>query len=219
METGPLVFAGIIGLLSGFLVSIPVGPINVTIINEGARRGFWWAFLIGLGAALMDFIYCAAAFAGFSALFTTRPYRAVMELLSFVAMLYLGTKYLLVRELPGTMKTVEAVEQRLHPHTAFMIGFVRVLGNPMVFLFWITLSATFLSHEWVENTWPSKLAFLSGMGMGALGWFVLLSFLVSLGHGRFSTRSLVKLSHISGACLLLVAIVIGVRLVRLLAMR
>ena len=40
------------GFASGFLVSIPVGPINISIVNEGARRGFGWAFLIGLGATL-----------------------------------------------------------------------------------------------------------------------------------------------------------------------
>src|SRR2546422_7923188 len=33
------------GFLSGFIISIPVGPINLTIINEGARRGFAWAAL------------------------------------------------------------------------------------------------------------------------------------------------------------------------------
>ena len=32
------------GFASGFLVSIPVGPINISIVNEGARRGFGWAF-------------------------------------------------------------------------------------------------------------------------------------------------------------------------------
>ena len=34
--------------------SIPVGPINLTILNEGARRGFKWAMLIGLGASVME---------------------------------------------------------------------------------------------------------------------------------------------------------------------
>ena len=49
--------------------SIPVGPINLTILNEGAQRGFTWAMLIGLGASAMEVIYCAIAFTGFSSLF------------------------------------------------------------------------------------------------------------------------------------------------------
>jgi threonine/homoserine/homoserine lactone efflux protein len=214
-----IVMAGLKGLVSGILISIPVGPINITIINEGATRGFRWAVLIGLGASLMDVIYCGIAFAGFSGLFTSHLWRAAIELLSFLAMLYLGAKYLRVTELPATTPSVERVEHRLHPHTAFMTGFVRVLGNPAVLLFWITLSATFISHEWIDDTRASKVACVAGMSAGALAWFVFLSFVVSLGQGRFSKKTLLRMSHVSGACLLLTAFFIGIRLVKLLAVR
>ena len=214
-----ILFAAFLGVISGFLASIPVGPINVSIINEGAKRGFRWAMLIGLGAILMETIYCALAFAGFSGLFTSPLLRASIELLSFLATLFFGIKYLLVRDLPSTTPSVERVEHRLHPHTAFMIGFVRVLGNPGVLLFWITLSATFTSHEWIDNTWVSKGACVMGMTLGASAWFIFLSFVVSLGHGKFSAKTLVRMSHASGACLLIGAVIIGVRLVRLLATR
>jgi threonine/homoserine/homoserine lactone efflux protein len=219
--TDPLLIliSGLIGVVSGFLISIPVGPINIAIINEGARRGFRWAALIGLGAICMDFIYCSVAFAGFSGLFASRLMRAAVELLSFVAMIYLGIKYLLATDLPATTKSLERVEHTLHPHTAFTIGFVRVLGNPAVLLFWITLSATFISHDWVADTRESKAACVVGMSAGAFAWFLVLSFLVSLGHGRFSTRTLVRMSHVSGASLLVVAVVIGIRLVKMLAHR
>jgi threonine/homoserine/homoserine lactone efflux protein len=216
-ELSSALSAMLLGIVSGFLISIPVGPINLAIINEGAKRGFKWGVLISFGAIAMDIIYCGIAFAGFSGLFTTRILRAAMELLSFLALLYLGIKYLQATHLPATTKGVQLVEQRLHPHTAFMIGFVRVLGNPAVLLFWITLSALFMSHEWIKNTWTSKGACVLGMSTGAFSWFVLLSFLVSLGHGRFSTKTLLRMSHVSGACLLLAAGVIGVRLIRLLA--
>jgi threonine/homoserine/homoserine lactone efflux protein len=212
-----ILHAILIGFLSGFVISIPVGPINVTIINEGAHRGFRWAALIGLGAITMDFIYCSFAFAGLSGLFASKLMRATIELLSFLVLIYLGLKYLFLRELPAMTKSVERVEHRLHPHTAFMIGFVRILGNPAVLLFWMTLSATFISHEWIEDTWTTKAACVVGMSGGVLSWFLFLAFVVSLGHGRFSTKTLVRMSHISGGVLLLMALVIAGRLVKVLA--
>lgn len=212
-----LSLACLTGFISGFLVCIPVGPINVSIINEGAKRGFLWAFLIGLGAMVMDVIYCGLAFAGFSSLFNSKILRAAMELLSFLLMLYLGVKYMFAREVPGTNPTVEAVEHKLHPHTAFWIGFVRVLGNPAVLLFWITLSATFIAHEWINETWSSKLACMTGNLFGGMAWFTLLGYAVSRGHGKFSTKTLVRMSHFSGLSLLIVAFFIGLRLIRLLA--
>ncbi|MGV3773357.1 MAG: LysE family translocator [Verrucomicrobiales bacterium] len=218
-EVFSLMTAGFAGLISGFLVSIPVGPINITIINEGARKGFFWAFMIGVGAMAMDLIYCGVAFAGFSSMFTSRFWRATMELLSFLLMLYLGFKYLLAKSLPATTPTVDKVEHTLHPHTAFWIGFVRVLGNPAVLLFWITVSATFLSHEWIQDTILSKFVCVIGTFFGGLAWFVLLSFLVAKGHGKFSTKTLVRMSHVSGLSLLVAAVFIGYRLINMLALR
>src|SRR5438128_7680336 len=148
--------AAFAGFGFGFLASIPVGPINVSIVNEGARRGFRWAFLIGLGATIMEVIYCAIAFAGFTPLFDSRVVKATMELVSFLLMLFLGVKYLIAHSLPATTRSIETVEHRLHPHTAFWTGFVRCLGNPGVLLFWITISATFISHDWIDYTGQSN---------------------------------------------------------------
>ena len=219
MEFNGFLTAAIAVIVSGFVVSIPVGPINITIINEGARRGFLWACMIGLGAMAMDLIYCAVAFAGFSGLFASTFMRATMELLSFLFLIWLGMKYLLARSLPSTTPTVEKVEHKLHPHTAFWIGFVRVLGNPAVLLFWVTVSATFLSHRWIDNTIESKAVCVAGTFIGGLAWFVLLSFLVSKGHGKFSTATLVRMSHVSGAVLLIAGLFIGWRLIESLQKR
>jgi threonine/homoserine/homoserine lactone efflux protein len=218
-EFAAILPAWLIGFLSGFFISIPVGPINVTIMNEGARRGFNYAFFIGLGSAVMELVYCAIGFAGFSQLFHTRVARAILELISFIMMAFLGVKYIVIAALPTTNKTVEKVEHRLHPHHAFTIGFVRTLGNPGVLLFWIAASATFISHEWVVNTWGAKWECIGGVAAGCVAWFTGLAFAVSRGHGRFSTRTLTWMSHISGATLLLAALAIGFRLVKLLAQR
>jgi len=211
--------AAITGLVSGFLVSVPVGPTNVAIINDGAKRGLLHGLMIGLGSVTMEIIYCGIAFAGFSSLFESRLARASMELISFLLVLYLGLKYLLAKSLPATPHSVEVVEQRFHPHTAYMTGFVRVLGNPSVLLFWITMTATFLAHGWVQPNWPNKSTCIVGVGIGSAAWFGLLSWAVSIGHRKFSKHTLLRLSHVSGACLLIVAIALGARLIKVLATR
>lgn len=205
------------GFLAGYLACIPVGPVNVTIINEGARRGFRHAFFVGFGAVVMEVIYSAMAFAGFAQLFTSAWLRAVMELVSFVVVTAIGVKYLTTREMPATPQAVELVEQRLHPHTAFMTGFVRVLGNPATLLFWITFAAASVAHEWVDPYWPSKAAAITGIGLGALTWFSKLGYAVSLGHKRFSTRALLRTAHVSGILLIAAGLFMGGRLVVALA--
>ena len=53
-ELPPILLAVLTGFLSGLGLSIPVGPVNLTIMNEGARRGFKWAALIGIGLSRLS---------------------------------------------------------------------------------------------------------------------------------------------------------------------
>jgi threonine/homoserine/homoserine lactone efflux protein len=201
------------GLVAGFVVSIPVGPVNLTIINEGARRGFRWALMIGLGSVLMESIYCGIALTGFSAFLGLPMVKSTMELLSFLFLLFLSWKYFRAKSIPDHTHGADVIEQKLHPRSAFMIGFVRVLGNPSVLLVWVTLTAIFLSHNWVDHTVDDRVGCVLGVAGGATLWFFLLAWGVSKGHGRISPRVLLRMEHVSGALLLIAALWIGWRIV------
>ena len=226
-NVSPILRAAFTGLIAGLLLSIPVGPINLTIMNEGARRGFKWAALIGLGATVMEVIYCFIAFTGFASLFTSEFIKATMELSSFVFMLYLGTKFLLAKSVEGSAMSLGAaaerievkIEERLHPRSAFMTGLVRVMANVGVFVFWIFLAAYFIVREWVTPDWTGKLACVAGVALGTGGWFIGLSWLVSLGHGKFSQKTLLRMEHLSGVGLLVLALIHGGMIVRQLQKR
>ena len=215
----PIAIAALTGFLSGLLLSIPVGPINLTIMNEGARRGFKWAALIGLGATAMEVIYCAVAFTGFASFFSHGYIKAGMELFSFVFMLFLGIKFLLAKSVDATHlskatdKFEDRVEEQFHPHSAFMTGLVRVMGNPGVLAFWIILAANFISREWVEPNGQGKAACIAGVAVGTGLWFIGLSWVVSLGHGKFQEKTLLRMEHGSGVGLLALALAHGGHLI------
>jgi hypothetical protein len=90
-----------------------------------------------------------------------------------------------------------------------MTGVVRVMGNVGVLVFWIILAANFISREWVTPDWPGKLSCVAGVAVGTGAWFLGLSWLVSLGHGKFSEKTLLRMEHISGICLLVLALIHG----------
>jgi len=209
----PIILAAVTGFISGLIVSIPVGPVNLTIINEGARRGFKWAGLIGLGATLMEVIYCAIAFTGFASFFSRGYVKAAMELFSFVFMLFLGVKFLTATSVPATNKIEEKIEEKLHPHSAFMTGFVRVMGNPGVLVLWLILALHFISREWVGPDGIDKLACIGGVAAGVGLWFMGLSWAVSLGHRKFSEKALLRMEHGSGIVLLGLAMAHGIHIV------
>jgi threonine/homoserine/homoserine lactone efflux protein len=222
----PVFCAGLIGFISGLVLSIPVGPVNLTIMNEGARRGFKWAALISLGATTMEVIYCFIAFTGFASFFTRGYVKAGMELFSFVFLLFLGIKFLMTKsvqvsiDLGATANRFETrIGERLHPHSAFMSGLVRVMGNLGVFVFWIILAANFISREWVTPDWPGKLACVTGVGLGAVTFYLSLGFGASRGQGRLSEKALLRMEHFSGIGLLVLALIHGVQIIYEMAMR
>jgi len=214
-DSHPNLLAALTGFISGLLLSIPVGPVNLTIMNEGARRGFFWGLMIGLGATAMEVIYCFVAFTSLASFFARGYVKAAMELSSFVFMLFLGIKFLMAKSVvkvpvdfgPRADKFEADIEQRLHPRSAFMTGFVRVMGNLGVLAFWVIFAANFISREWVPATWPGKLSCVAGVALGVGAWFVGLSWFVSLGHGKFSEKTLLRMEHLSGVGLLVLAFI------------
>jgi threonine/homoserine/homoserine lactone efflux protein len=215
-ELPPIIVAALTGFLSGLVLCIPVGPVNLTIINEGARRGFKWAALIGIGASVMEVIYCTIAFTGFSSIFANRYLKAGMEVFSFMFMVFLGIKFMTAKTVRSPLnmgRTAEMIEgrieEKLHPHSAFFIGLVRTMANPGVLLFWIFLALYFLSRDWVQPEWQSKVACIGGVAVSTGLWFVGLSWAVSLGHGRFSEKTLLRMEQYSGAGLLALGLIHG----------
>ncbi len=225
-EAHPILVAALTGFVCAVFFSSLPGPINLTILNEGAARGFKWAFFIGLGAATMDVIYCATSFTGISQLIDHGIAQTMMRVAGFVFLLFLGFKFLAAKpETPPTplnraiVQLEERIERKIHPHSAFATGFVRVAANLGVLAAWVVLSATLMStkalfsrQEWVDDTVPAKCACVAGVFTGALLWFFFWSSLVARGHGKFSARSLLRLQHLSGLCLLGVAVYEGIRI-------
>jgi len=214
----PFFLAALVGFAAGFIIGIPVGPVNLTIMNEGARFGFFRAVVISLGAATMEVIYCGVAFTGFAQFFQNETIKAGMEVFSFAFLMFLGIKFLLTKSVTETSPTADkigaGIERRFHPHSGFMIGFVRTLANPGVLLFWILFAAFFISRGWVSPDWPGKLGCVSGVFLGTLSWFLTLSYCSSLGYGKFSNKTLLRMEHFSGVCLIVMAIIHGCILMR-----
>ena len=216
----PDVSAVVWGFIAGFLVSVPVGPINLTIMNQGARRGFRYAALIAAGATLMESLYCALAFTSFGVMVQGPVVKALLGMFSFAFMLFLGVRFLLTDAVPVVerleqkleQKIEAGIERRFHPRSAFMTGFVQTMANPGVLLFWIALGSSFMSKGLIQQSWRSKLLCLSGVSAGVGAWCFGLAWAAALGHGRFTDTTLRRMARGSGVGLILLGLAHGLKL-------
>ena len=79
------------GLIAGYGIAIPVGPIAILIIELGIRKGFSTAFCAGAGAASADLVYATlASLAGTFLVSILRPYSSIIHTVSALALIALG---------------------------------------------------------------------------------------------------------------------------------
>ena len=85
------------GFLAGFVVAVPVGPVNLTVINQALRRGFGAAFLIGIGAMCAETIYASLMLWGHASILDAPRVVLVMRIIAVVVIAAMGIRYLLFK--------------------------------------------------------------------------------------------------------------------------
>ena len=75
------------------------------------------------------------------------------------------------------------------------------------------IAAVLLANGTLQPAWQSRMACAGGAGLGIGAWFTLLVIGSARVRNRFSDKTLVNFSQVSGILLLLLAVVIAVRLI------
>lgn len=196
------------GLAIGALISAPMGPIGMLIIQRTLSKGRWPAFFTGIGAALSDLLYCLLA--GFGLSFITdiiERHQFALQVFGSVVLAAFGL-YLFRKNPTRSLKAAQ-VDGRNY-WSDFISGFFLTVSNPLILFFIIGLFARFNfilpEFEIFHYVW----AYLTIFG-GALIWWYFVTFLVSKLRSRFNVRSLWLVNRIVGSILIAMA-VIGVLL-------
>jgi threonine/homoserine/homoserine lactone efflux protein len=204
------------GLVCGFVVSVPVGPVNLTVINKALQRGFQRAFLVGLGAAMAETIYAMVLLAGHTTILDMPVVRDAMRAISVGVIALVGLRSLMFKEEKFEARdsaTVEKVDERWHHPRAFMLGFILTISNLMLVVLWATLAALLFAREWVLPPMTSRAMCATGVFLGCVSWFLLLAYFVSRAHRRVKPRTLTISVRACGAVFLVFAALLAWRLV------
>lgn len=204
----------IAGFICGFVVSVPVGPVNLTLINYALRKGFGPAFLVGLGAICAETFYAALMLAGHSSILNHPTVVWTMRIMALVVIVVLGIRSLVVKteKIEASVATAQRVDERWHHPRSFLLGFILTISNILLVLLWATLVAVLFAHEWVQPAWASRSACLAGVFSGGLLWFFLLAFFVSRAHRRVKPEVLTVLVRGCGAVFLIFAALLAWKL-------
>ncbi|RUQ31845.1 MAG: LysE family translocator [Candidatus Competibacteraceae bacterium] len=184
------------GMLIGFAIAAPVGPIGLLCIQRTLARGRWSGVLSGMGAASADALYgCIAGF-GLAALAGwLLAWQTELQIGGGLFLLYLGGQ---------TWRTPPAMAQaQVQPTRAGLLGdylstLALTLTNPVTILAFLGIFAGLgLAAE--QRDFAAAGWLVSGVFLGSLLWWLLLAGTVGLVRGRLTPTRLGWINRVSGA--------------------
>ena len=182
------------GIILGFSIAAPVGPIGVLCIRRTLARGRASGLVSGLGAATADAIYgCVAGFGlTFISSFLVNQ-QTGLRLIGGVFLCYLGLKTLLTK--PAEQVTVA---DGMGLVGAFASTFLLRLLNRMSIISFAAIFAG-LGLAGTGGSYLSAGILVLGVFLGSALWWLLLSVGFGLLRDRFNLGGLRWINRISGA--------------------
>ena len=181
------------GLIIGFSIAAPVGPIGILCIRRTLNGGHISGLVSGLGAATADTIYgCVAGFGlAFISNFLVRQ-QIWLHLIGGAFLCYLGIKTLLKK--PANQSAAARENGLLGDYAS---TFFLTLTNPMTILSFAAIFAG-LGLASPRGKYGSAGVLVLGVFIGSALWWLVLSSGVGIFRKNFNTNSLQWVNRISG---------------------
>ena len=180
------------GMLAGFAISAPVGPVNVLCFSRTLSKGRMAGLISGLGAATADTIY--GGIAGFSISFIIiflLHEEFWIRLFGGMLLITIGIRYYFKKP-----QLLEDEKRKQATHSDFVSALLLNLTNPTTVLSFLAVLAALGMGQ--HRSWWLKLLLVVGIFCGAMLWWIAVVLAGSHFRGRFNDRAMLWMNRIAG---------------------
>jgi len=185
------------GLIIGFAMAVPVGPIGIMCIRKTLAEGHSRGLIIGLGAATADSLY--GSIAAFGLTFVSDVIAGQHFWLSLAGgglLLFLG-----IRTFRAKRKDPIVPFDEKGLLSSYISAFLLALTNPLTIFAFVAVFAAFgLGHKLV---FISACILVLGVFSGSSLWFLTLGYVATLFRKKLDAGGLRWVNRISGALIIL----------------
>ncbi len=198
------------GIIVGFAIAAPVGPVGILCIRKALADGRAAAFIAGMGAAVADTFYGAVAGLGLTLVNDLlNEYRTVLVITGGFFLIILGMKTVVKKPLllPTGSARVGLVKD-------FLSTFMITLTNPGTVIAFMAVFASVSVVSFDKDKLHAGLTIL-GVFVGSSLWWAVLSAAAGAVRSHFTPVWLLWLNRISGAMLLVfgIGVLVGLMLI------
>ena len=192
------------GLIIGFSVAMPVGPIGILCIRRTLLQGFLSGFITGLGVATADALYGSVAAFGISVISDFLVEKQLwLKIIGGIFLLILGLRILLKN---NSINTTTSKLNKTNLFSAYTSALILTLTNPVTILLFASLFSWF--NICIEDVaCPHALTLTTGIFLGSMLWFTTLSTIVRMLKSKFTVNFLILINKISGILLIIFALI------------
>ncbi|MBA4384040.1 MAG: lysine transporter LysE [Anaerolinea sp.] len=185
------------GIIIGFSIAAPVGPIGVLCIRRTLADGRTTGLLSGLGAATADALYgCVAGFGMTLISSFLVSQQSWIRLIGGAFLCYLGVKTMVAKP---AQEPANAKKKGLLG--SFVSTFFLTLTNPMTILSFTAIFAG-LGLASINSNYSSAGILILGVFCGSAAWWLLLSGAVGFFREKFNLSAMQWINRISGVIIL-----------------
>lgn len=187
------------GLIIGFMIAAPVGPINVLCVRRTIVQGRVVGFVSGMGAACADTLFGAVAAFGLVFIHALlMGERFWLGVAGGAVLIVIGVRTLLAP--PPQARDV--AEQKLNLIGDFTSTFLLTLTNPVTIMSFLAAFTLFGVQDGGGADEPDSWLLLAGVFAGATAWWLLLTMGVGLFQHRFDANGLRWANRVAGILIL-----------------
>lgn len=190
------------GFLVGICASAPVGPIAILVVQKSLSKGHKAGFISGLGASVVDTLYAFIAI--FALAFAQKfidDHQNLILLVGGSVLILLGI-HMAFSDPFRKMKTDG--ESSVSPKD-FGQAVAMGLSNPMAIFVMFTLFAFFGLANDAPHNWSVTPIILS-VSVGSVSYWFSVSWLLSRFRKNFRMRTILWISRITGAIIVIIGI-------------
>ena len=181
------------GIVIGFSIAAPVGPICVLCIKRTIDKGRIYGLVSGLGAATADAIYGSIGAFGLTFISNFLIDRQFwLQLVGGLFLCYLGVKTFISKS-----QSQEKTKSSLSIFKAYASTFLLTITNPQTILFFTAIFAG-LGLGSINNSYSSAALLIAGVFAGSALWWLILSSGVDIFRKKFTIERMLWVNRISG---------------------
>lgn len=197
----------LISIVFSFVISIPIGGVNMAVfqatLNSNPRAGY----LIGLGAISAEIVYCAIPMFSLGDDLKAWGVMDILSLLFIPVLLIMGIVTIVKakKEEASDPQTGVNAHHR-SPWGNIVYGFFLCASNPMTFVFWVGIVAKLLAAGWIHDVWSEKLAWFMGVPVGTWLLYFIFVQMAKITRKRISHVWKARLNIIIGVIFIIMSV-------------